>query len=147
MNYLIENTYPDSFIGANESLCNAWVMTRINYINLAKSVRKAHFTNNDIKVVLFEYGYDPKNNHMRTDFVQGTDTLVNTHVNSAAFADFCSKFLTTYNSKIHVYVRRKVDHDTREFHPFLKQVVMNIEPGAFDDPEMPSLIPLDQTLE
>jgi hypothetical protein len=147
MNYLIENTYPDSFIGANETFCNAWIMTRINYTNLAKSVRNAHSANNDIKVVLFEYGYDRKNNHMRTDFIQGTDTLVNTHVNSAAFADFCSKFLTTYNSKIHVYVRRKVDYETREFHPFLKQVVMNIEAGAFDDPEMPSLIPLDQTFE
>ena len=39
------------------------------------------------------------------------------------------------------------DDNQDHFIAMLKQVVMNIEPGAFDDPEMPSLIPLDQTLE
>jgi hypothetical protein len=141
MNYLSE------YIGANVNECNAWIMTQVDYVKIAKRIEHARFSNDVTKLVLFEYGYDPKNNHLYTDFIPGTDVLVNNHVRSLTFVQFSSSFLSGYNPKIHVYVRGKVDYALKKLHPFLKQVVMEIDPGAFDDPEMPSLIPVDQTLE
>jgi hypothetical protein len=131
----------------DEGFCNAWVMHQINYQNVSKRVNRGYMGYKDFKVVLFEFSYDPQNNHFNSEFIPGTDTLVHTHVRSAAFTKFCCDFITKGNDKLGVYVRHKIDYSKQEEHPYLWQVVMRVSPGAFDDPEMPSLIPLDQTFE
>ena len=129
----------------DEGFCNAWVMSQINYQAVSKRVNRGYMGCKDFKVVLFEFSYDPHNNHFNSEFIPGTDTLVHTHVRSKAFTNFCYEFITKGNPKLSVYVRHKIDYEKQEYHPYLWQVVIRVSPGAFDDPEMPSLIPLDHS--
>lgn len=147
MDYLFERMTSNNAEMMNSALCNAWVMSQINYTRLAKRINEAYTVNAEAKVVLFEFGYDPKNNHFNSDFIPGTDTLVHTHLRSDSFRFFCRDFLTKNDNNIRVYIRRKVKHDVQDLHPFISQVVIWFQEGVFDDPEMPSLIPDDQTLE
>jgi hypothetical protein len=107
-----------------------WVLNQIDMKKFTTFVSWAQInTDVDSKCVLLEYNYTPWNDVRagskdKSDRLPGTDLLVHSALSSPEFWNLATKYILGNDTRVQLYVRRKIDYSTNKPFPHRRQLVL-----------------------
>lgn len=141
---LAQSIAKESYAGKTTLL---WVMNQIDMDKFVERVSQAKYcTDIETKCVLLEYNYTPwsdveKGVEDMSDRLPGTDQLVHAALCAPNFRSLAIQYITGYDWRGNIYVRRKIDNDTKKPNPHRMQLVLvfsKVVPEPLDESSVDS---------